>query len=44
VAVNQRGTPVVLMLGAYEPTVWNIGWTQGTQIVAVMASGYTARS
>lgn len=40
VAVNQAKTPVVLMLGAYEPTVWNIGWTQGTRIAAVLVSGY----
>lgn len=40
VAVNQRSAPVVLMLGAYEPTVWNIGWTSGTRILAVLVSGY----
>lgn len=40
VAVNQAKTPVVLMLGAYEPTVWNIGWAQGTRIAAVLVSGY----
>lgn len=40
VTVNQPGKPVVLMLGAYEPTVWNIGWTADTQIIAVFASGY----
>ncbi len=40
VAVNHRGTPVVLMLGAYEPTIWNIGWSQGTQIAAVLVGGY----
>lgn len=28
------------MLGAYEPTVWNVSWTQGTNIVAVFVSGY----
>jgi hypothetical protein len=32
--------PVALLLGAYEPTVWSIGWTKGTQIVAVYATGY----
>jgi hypothetical protein len=31
---------VVLMLGAYEPTVWNISWSPTTRIVAVLASGY----
>lgn len=38
--VNHPSNPVVLMLGAYEPTVWNIGWTVDTQIIAVFASGY----
>lgn len=28
------------MLGAYEPTVWNIGWSPGTRIAAVLVSGY----
>jgi hypothetical protein len=32
--------PVALLLGAYEPTVWNIGWTENTRIVAVFATGY----
>lgn len=40
VAVNQRDAPVVLMLGSYEPTVWSIGWTPGTRILAVLVSGY----
>ena len=40
VAVNYPDKPVALMLGAYEPTIWNIGWTAGTNIVAVFASGY----
>jgi hypothetical protein len=40
VAVHSPGKPVVLMLGAYEPTVWNIGWSQGTRVVAVLVSGY----
>lgn len=40
VAVNYTDAPVVLMLGAYEPTVWNIGWTPKTRIAAVFASGY----
>lgn len=40
VAVNYKFKPVVLMLGAYEPTIWNIGWTPNTNIVAVFASGY----
>jgi len=40
VAVNATRKPVVLMLGAYEPTVWNIGWSRGTRIVGVFVSGY----
>lgn len=40
VAVNHSGAPVVLMLGSYEPTVWNIGWSSGTRILAVLVSGY----
>jgi hypothetical protein len=40
VAVNSPRKPVVLMLGAYEPTIWNIGWSKQTKILAVLASGY----
>ena len=40
VAVNSPKKPVVLMLGAYEPTIWNIGWSEGTNILAVLVSGY----
>ncbi|QTD44210.1 hypothetical protein [Ottowia testudinis] len=40
VAVNSPARPVVLMLGAYEPTVWAIGWSPGTRIAAVLVSGY----
>jgi hypothetical protein len=40
IAVNSPGKPVALLLGAYEPTIWNIGWTRGTRIVAVLVSGY----
>ncbi len=40
VAVNYSGAPVVLMLGAYEPTIWNIGWSPKTRIAAVLVSGY----
>lgn len=39
VVVNSPTTPVALMLGAYEPTIWNIGWSRGTEIIAVLASG-----
>jgi hypothetical protein len=40
VAVNSPDKPVVLMLGAYEPTIWNIGWSAKTKILAVLVSGY----
>lgn len=40
VLVHSPGKPVALMLGAYEPTIWNISWSQNTNIVAVLASGY----
>lgn len=40
VAVNDAKNPVVLMLGAYEPTVWNIGWSSQTRIAAVLIGGY----
>ena len=40
VAVNHPNQPVVLILGAYEPTIWNIGWSKGTTILAVLVSGY----
>lgn len=40
VAVNDVENPVVLMLGAYEPTVWNIGWSSRTRIAAVLIGGY----
>jgi hypothetical protein len=40
VAVNSPNKPVALMLGAYEPTIWNIGWSKGTRILAVLVSGY----
>lgn len=40
VAVNSPNKPVALMLGAYEPTIWNIGWSKETRILAVLVSGY----
>lgn len=40
VAVHQPDKPVVLMLGAYEPTVWSVGWSAKTRIAAVLLSGY----
>jgi hypothetical protein len=40
IVVNSKDRPVILILGAYEPSIWNIGWSEGTQILAVFASGY----
>lgn len=40
VVVNSPHKPTVLLLGAYEPSIWNIGWTKGTKILAVVATGY----
>ncbi|MFY0523566.1 hypothetical protein ACN28I_10420 [Archangium gephyra] len=40
VSVDNPRKPVVLMLGAYEPTIWSIRRTEGTAILAVLASGY----
>jgi uncharacterized protein YecT (DUF1311 family) len=40
VVVNYSPRPVVLMLGAYEPTIWNIKWTPDTRIAALLVSGY----
>lgn len=39
VIVNSPDKPVALILGAYDPSIWNIAWTQGTQILAVLATG-----
>jgi len=40
IAVNSPSRPVILILGAYEPSIWNIGWSEGTHILAVLATGY----
>jgi hypothetical protein len=40
VGVNKPGEAVALMLGSYDPTVWHVGWTRGTRIVAVLVGGY----
>ncbi len=40
VTVNYSSKPIVLMLGAYEPTIWNIKWTATTRIIGVLVSGY----
>jgi len=40
VGVNRPGEAVALMLGSYDPTVWHVGWSRGTRIVAVLVGGY----
>ncbi|MBW8722574.1 MAG: hypothetical protein JF626_12105, partial [Polaromonas sp.] len=40
VFVNEPGKKVVLALGAYEPSVWNIRWSAGTVVAGVFVSGY----
>lgn len=40
VTVNSPIKPVALILSAYEPSIWNIEWTEGTKILAVVATGY----
>lgn len=43
VVVNKPGESVALVLGAYEPTVWSVGWSPQTRIVAVLVTGYHAQ-
>ena len=40
VTVNYSSKPVVLILAAHEPTIWNIKRTAATRIAAVLVSGY----
>ncbi len=40
VIVNVTDRPVALVLGAYEPTIWNIRRTPGTVIHSVVVGGY----
>jgi len=40
VSVHSPGKAVALMLGAYEPTIWNIRWSSASNIVAVLVGGY----
>lgn len=40
VVVNCPDQPVVLVLTAYDPTVWRVGRTEKTEIVGIMISGY----
>lgn len=40
VAVNVPSTPVALMLGNHEPTIWKVSRTPETRIAAIVLSGY----
>jgi hypothetical protein len=40
VTVNSPNKPVVLMLEAGAPNIWNISWSKGTKILAVLVNGY----
>jgi len=40
VVVNSTDKPVALILGAYNPSIWNIKWSKGTKIKAVVAFGH----
>ena len=39
VAVNSPDAPALLLLVAHQPVIWQIGWTEGTRILAVLADG-----
>jgi hypothetical protein len=41
--VNEPHRAVVLVLGAYEPSIWTVKWSASTQIVGVWISGYYAQ-
>lgn len=40
VLVNLPGKPVVLALTSYDPVIWNIAWTPGSNIVGAVIAGY----
>jgi hypothetical protein len=40
VIVNEPDRNVVLVLGAYEPSIWNLKWSAATHIAGVWLSGY----
>jgi len=44
VVVNVPDRPVVLVLTAYDPTVWRVGRTARTQLVGVVVSGYCGQA
>jgi len=39
IVVSHPAKPVVLVMSALEPVVWNISWEQGTRIVGAFVSG-----
>lgn len=39
IVVNSTTYPVALILGGPHPAIWNVGWTDGTNILAVVLSG-----
>jgi len=40
VEIDQPGKPIVLMLGAYEPTIWTIRLSPETKVLAALIGGY----
>ena len=44
IAVDSPDRPVALILGAYDPAIWNLRWSEGTRIVAVFVTGYHAQA
>ncbi|MDR0665282.1 MAG: hypothetical protein LBF86_07175 [Helicobacteraceae bacterium] len=40
ISVNLPDETVILLLGAYQPTIWHLSWTNKTKIAAVLFSGY----
>jgi hypothetical protein len=44
VVVNQPTRPVILVLTAYDPTVWRVGRTAKTTIAGIIVSGYHAQA
>ena len=40
IIVNEPRTPVALILGAYESSIWDVKTTPETNIVAIIAGGY----
>jgi hypothetical protein len=43
VVVGRTQYPVILVLSAYDPVVWRVGYTSQSSIAGVLASGYHAQ-